>query len=264
MFKSSYTIARVFGVPINVDLSLVVLALLLWYQIGNLVLGLVAAVLLMLSVTLHELGHTWVALRFGCRVRDITLMLIGGRATLLDMPRQPWKEFLVAVAGPLVSLGLWLGGSFGGHFFLTSNRESMPGAVLYWLGEINKWLLLFNLLPAFPMDGGRVLRALLAQRLGRLQATFIASRVGRVLAIAMGLYAVYRSRWVLLLIAIFIYQAAEQEYRMVQREELGGVDPWRIFRGGPPPVPEDRDQVVVSPPPYRRDRAEHRDLHTEE
>jgi Zn-dependent protease len=270
MIRTEYTVARAFGVPIKVDLSLLVLALVLVWHAGSLAIGLLAAGLLLVSVTLHELGHTWMALQFGCRVRDITLLLLGGRATLLDMPREPWKEFLVALAGPFVSLLLWVGGWACGRW-LIAGSEILPaagtplvigGAVVFWLGLINKYLLLFNLLPAFPMDGGRVLRAILSQRVGRLRGTYIASRIGRLLAIGMGAFAVYESRWMLLLIAVFVYQAAEQEYRLVQMEETRGFDPFRVFwTPEPPPVPQ--DEVRVSPPPYERGRDRRSDLHVE-
>jgi Zn-dependent protease len=241
MLRSSYEICRVFGVPVRLDLSLIVLALMLSFRAGSLVVGLLAAALLMLSVALHELGHTFAALRFGCRVRDITLLLIGGRATLLDMPREPWKEFVLAVSGPLVSGVLWLGGI---RLAGLAPAGTLPAIVIFWLAMINRMLFLFNLLPAFPMDGGRILRALLARRLGRLRATFIASRVGRILAVLIGIAGLFPLDIFRLLIAVFIFQAAEAEYRMVLMEERKP-----FFRGAPP-----EDQAYISPPPYRRGR----------
>ncbi len=245
MFQGAYEIGRVFGVPIRLDISLIVLAIFLSFQAGSVVVGLMAGVLLMLSVALHELGHTYAALKFGCRVRDITLLLIGGRATLLDMPREPWKEFVVAISGPLVSGVLWLGGMrLSG---LVGAELPLLGVILFWLAIINRMLFLFNLLPAFPMDGGRLLRAALSQRIGRLRATYIASRVGRILAVLIGIWGLFPFSIFKLLIAIFIYQAAEAEYRMVQMETAGGGP----FRGGGAP-PD--DQAFISPPPYRRGR----------
>lgn len=244
MFQGSYEIGRVFGVPIRLDLSLIVLAVYLSFLAGDVVVGLVAGVLLMISVALHELGHTYVALRFGCRVRDITLMLIGGRASLLDMPRAPWKEFVLAAAGPLVSGVLWLGGL---QLFGLVGAKTPLAVILLWLTRINMVLFLFNLLPAFPMDGGRLLRAVLAQRIGRLRATYIASRVGRILAVLIGIWGFFPFSIFRLLIALFVYQAAEAEYRMVLAETTGG-GPFR--HGGEPPD----DQAYISPPPYRRGR----------
>ncbi|MDD5706405.1 MAG: site-2 protease family protein [Kiritimatiellae bacterium] len=255
MFQGSYRIARVFGVPIQLDLSLIVLAVYFVLTsesvtigsqtVGGAVVGLVTACLLVLSVVLHELGHTYASLKFGCRVRDITLMLIGGRATLLDMPREPWKEFVVAISGPLISAALWLGGMQAAHHL----RPSMPvmAELFKGLAWINLWLLIFNLLPAFPMDGGRLLRAALAQKLGRLRATYIASRVGRVFAVLFAIWGFFPFNFFLLLIALFVYRAAGAEYRMVQMESGAGGP---FFRGGPPPD----DQAYISPPPYRRGR----------
>ncbi len=246
MFRRGLEIGRVFGVPILLDGSLIILAIFLSLTAGSILIGVTAAVLLMFSVALHELGHTYVALQFGCRVRDITLMLIGGRATLLDMPRHPWKEFVLAATGPLVSAVLWLGGRQ--LLMLTGGRPLFAGIVGY-LVLINRMLFLFNLIPAFPMDGGRMLRALLAQRIGRLRATFIASRIGRIAAVMLGIWGLFDGfNFFLILIAVFIFQAAGAEYRMVQAEAgLGGG----FFGGGEPP-PD--DQVIISPPPYRRGR----------
>lgn len=254
MFQRGYEIGRVFDVPIRLDSSLIILALFFAFMSGSLVQGLALATVLMVSVALHELGHTYVALQFGCRVRDITLMLIGGRATLLDMPREPWREFAMAAAGPLVSATLWLAGRKLLHLFVPQAGSMMGGgfvvALLYYLTRINLMLCLFNLLPAFPMDGGRMLRALLAQQMGRLRATFIASRIGRVAAILMGFWGIFNGfNFFLILIAVYIYQAAGIEYRMVQMESGMGSDPWG--RGGAAP-PD--NQAVISPPPYRRGR----------
>jgi stage IV sporulation protein FB len=248
MFRNGYEIGRVFGVPIRLDASLIILALVYAVQARSLTIGVIFTVVLMASVALHELGHTYTALKFGCRVRDITLMLIGGRASLLDMPREPWKEFVLAASGPLVSAVLWLGGR---QLFLATGARSLTGLMLYYLSMVNMWLLLFNLLPAFPMDGGRMLRALLARRMGRLRATFIASRIGRLAAVLMGLWGLFhRFDIFLMLIAVYIYQAAGAEYRMVQAES--GMGGGGFFFGGAEPPPD--DQVIISPPPYRRGR----------
>jgi Zn-dependent protease len=246
MFQNGYEIGRVFGVPIRLDSSLFILVILNAIWSRSLLLGLIFAVALMASVALHELGHTYAALKFGCRVRDITLMLIGGRATLLDMPREPWKEFVLAASGPLVSAVLWLGGR---QLFLVFGNVPVAGRMLFYLARINMVLFIFNLLPAFPMDGGRMLRAALARRIGRLRATFTASRIGRILAVAMGLWGLFHGFNIfLILIAVYIYQAAGAEYRMVQAETGRGGGSFGGY-GAPPPD----DQVIISPPPYRRD-----------
>ena len=246
MFRNGYEIGRVFGVPIRLDWSLIILALYFSFSTGSFIVGITAAALLMLSVALHELGHTYAALKFGCRVKDITLMLIGGRASLYDLPREPWKEFVVAASGPLVSAVLWLGGR---QLLLVFGKVPMLGDMIFYLTLINRMLFLFNLIPAFPLDGGRLFRALLAQHLGRLRATFIASRVGRVAAVLFGLWGIFHGpNFFLILIAVYIYQAAGIEYRMVQAEAgMGGG-----FFGGMQPPPD--DQVYISPPPYRKGR----------
>ena len=245
MFQNGFEIGRVFGVPIRLDWSLIILALYFALFSGSLVVGVVTSFLLMLSVALHELGHTYTALKFGCRVHDITLMLIGGRASLLDMPREPWKEFVLAASGPLVSAVLWLGAR---RLAPLAGGSPVLVSILLYMALVNKMLLLFNLLPAFPMDGGRMFRALLARRMGRLRATFIASRVGRVAAVLFGIAGIFRFDIFLFLIAVFIYQTAGMEYRMVQAEAgIGGG-----FFGDDRPPPD--DQVYISPPPYRQGR----------
>ena len=242
MFLSGYTIGHVHGVPIRLHSSLLLLAVIFALRAGSVLLGLAAVVAIMASVALHELGHTYVALSFGCRVRDITLLILGGRATLLDMPREPWKEFVLAAGGPLVSAVLWLGALQALKFTLLV--PALWGFVSYF-AAINKMLLLFNLIPAFPMDGGRMLRSLLAQRLGRVRATFVASRIGRAAAVLMAVWGIFGGfNLILILIAWYIFQAAEAEYRMVVAEVGGGG----YFGGGGPPD----SHVVISPPPYKR------------
>ena len=282
MFKRSYTLGKAFGIPIYLDFSVIILALFLVFTLNDLMIGLFAAAGLLLSIALHELGHSLVAMAFGCKVRDITLMLIGGRATLLSMPKKAWQEFLVAIAGPAVSLLLALIG-----LQLIPRIPGIPNLVVavFWIfGTINKWLGLFNLAPAFPMDGGRVLRAFLQQFfMTRLKATWIASRVGRVLAIVFALWNIFSYMsdpqnfggylLIRLLVAYYIYRAAEQEYRQVLMEERGTTgnpfaDMMRNFgfggAGGPktsePPL--DDGQVVVSPPPYKNGgRGDKVDIH---
>ena len=239
-----------------------------------------AAAGLLLSIALHELGHSLVAMAFGCKVRDITLMLIGGRATLLSMPRKAWQEFLVAIAGPAVSLLLALIG-----LVLIPMLPLLPNvakASFAIFGYINLVLGLFNLAPAFPMDGGRVLRAFLQQFfMTRLKATWIASRIGRILAIVFALWNIFSYLHdpdnfggyliIRLLVAWYIYRAAEQEYRTVLMQERGTTgnpfaDIMHNFGFGgagqstaEPPV--DDGQVVVSPPPYKRGGGDKVDIH---
>lgn len=246
--KGQFEIGKIWGVPIRLDTSLIFFAIIYFFRYGFLY-GSIIGSLLLLSVLLHELGHTAVALSFGCRVRDITLLLIGGRATLLDLPRKPWKEAWMAFAGPLVSLILALvafllpiftqvTNSMTRHIFGPTPRELLQFS-LVTLFYINSSLFLFNLLPAFPMDGGRIFRALLSSKLGRRKATFIAYRTAQIVACGMAIWAIVNGFDIfLMLIAYFVFTSSKMEYAAVLAENGGGYDPF------------DDNSVVISPPPY--------------
>lgn len=264
MMKSSYELVRLFGIPIRLDLSLLILLFLLILNFGDPLMGLAAGVVLLVSITLHELGHSLVAMAFGCRVRDITLMMMGGCATLLSMPRKAWQEFLVALAGPAVSLVLALIGLLTPVRVVGTSafRSSFDSFLFYQIGVLNAVLFLFNLLPAFPMDGGRVLRAFLQQFfMSRVKATWVASRIGRALAVLFALSVVYSFltgnahsfMLIRLVIAYYIYTSAGREYQAVLAESRSSSG----FGGFTPPP---GDEVVVSPPPYGSKR-EWRDVH---
>ena len=249
MIKSSYEIARPFGIPIRLDMSLIILLFFFVSDSGSPFYGLAAGVALLLSITLHELGHSLVAMAFGCRVRDITLMMMGGCATLLNMPRKAWQEFLVAAAGPAVSLLL-------GLFWFMPHAGPVADFIKYQVGGLNIVLGVFNLLPAFPMDGGRILRAILQQFfMSRLKATWIAVRVGQLVALLMAVSVGYSFlsgnahgfMLIRLLIAFYIYRAAGQEYQAVLAESRQN-GPFDGFNGPP------GDEVRISPPPYRSGR----------
>ncbi len=173
-----------------------------------LIWGAILALGLFASVALHEVGHTVVAIRFGGRVRSITLMLLGGVSHITRMPRRPLYAGLMALAGPAVSLAL-------GAFCLILYRMLAGPADLkmglFYLGYMNVVLGVFNLVPAFPMDGGRILRALLASRMGASRATQLAARVGRAAAIVMGLLGLWSANFLLLMIAVFVYFGASAE-----------------------------------------------------
>ena len=219
MIKSSYHLFTVFGIPVKADLSLFILIFILARGESDLLYGLAAGLVLLVSVLLHELGHSLVAMAFGCRVKDITLMMIGGCASMLSMPRKAWQEFLMAFAGPLVSLVLALFGFVALYtpigYILGATR--LTAFMLGYLMYLNAVLFVFNLLPAFPMDGGRILRAFLQQFfMTKVKATWIASRLGRFLAILLAISVIYS--WmtkqfdgyliIRLLIAYTIYKAA--------------------------------------------------------
>ncbi|MCL2104777.1 MAG: M50 family metallopeptidase [Kiritimatiellaeota bacterium] len=287
--KSSLTLFRIFGIPVTVDLSLLILLFILVSSFGSLPLGIMAGLILLVSILLHELGHSLVSMAFGGKVRDIRLMMLGGCATMTAMPKKAWQEILMAFAGPFVSIMLagisfilfysclipHLGNetlSLRGFWEISlmctfpSNLPKVPfvcfvSAHAAWL---NVALFCFNMLPAFPMDGGRILRAMLQQFFTtRLKATWIASRLGRFVAILMGLHVLYSAltgsfrdfMFIRLMIALMIYQTAEREYLMALAEAHGTRrNPFAgfpFFSRGRRPPPDD-GQAIVSPPPYDR------------
>lgn len=184
--------------------------------------------LLFLCVTLHEYGHAMMARQFGIRTIDITLLPIGGLARLERMPRIPWQEFLVAVAGPAVNVVIAIVVAIGiiasipsvwtdfENVFPTVMEESVIG----WLLGMNVMLVLFNMIPAFPMDGGRVLRSLLAMALEYRSATRIAARLGMIAAFGMAYIGLsYPDFRMLLFVAAFIGYAGWMESRQVDLSE---------------------------------------------
>ena len=187
-------------------------------------------------VVLHELGHSFTAMHFGIGVRRILLMPIGGMAEFADIPRQPMREFLMTIAGPAVNFVivgvLWflpLGG--GGDSVAPHSLEGLIEQVFI----ANLVMGCFNLLPAFPMDGGRILRALLATRLPYLRATFWAATVGKVLA-GLGVVGALAAPalnlgtepfYMLAVLFSFIFFAGESEYRAVKRREIADAH-WRM------------------------------------
>lgn len=254
MFRSSYKVATIWGIPIKLHISLpLVLPFLAMH------FGLLNAVLLEIglatSIVLHELGHSLVAINKGCRVREITLLFIGGAAQMEQIPRRPRDEILMAAAGPTVSIVL------GGALVLIGPRLPLP-PIKPWsfnlvelCGVFNITLTIFNLLPSFPMDGGRILRAVLTPKLGRLRATFIAARLGKIMAILFGVYGMLSSppRYSLIAIAFFIFIAASNEYRIVRMQETESGQGFGRWPPVPPPWHgETRGKAIIGPPPYER------------
>ena len=204
------------------------------------IFGIVAITLLFVLVTLHELGHSYAALAFGVPVKQIILTPIGGVAQLMRMPEKPAQELIIAIAGPTVNIIIAilmaaLAMGFGvdiltllGGFFELSGTTFMT--LFSYIFVSNIFLAIFNLLPAFPMDGGRILRALLAMRMDYARATSIAAGIGRVLAVGLSIYGLLNGNFFLIMIAIFIFSAATQEARSTRvRHHMQGYTVQQAF-----------------------------------
>jgi Zn-dependent protease len=247
MFKP-WRIGTVFGIGIYVHWTFSLLAA--WVLFANWSPGRPEPALLSLAlltsafgcVVLHELGHALMARRFGIRTRDITLYPIGGVARLERLGERPWEEFWIAVAGPAVNVGiaallgslLWAADSLAPTEAIAASFA--PSSFLNALFMINTGLALFNLLPAFPMDGGRVLRALLSPWLGRLQATQVAAGLGALLAGGFLIFAVLAGEPFLILLAMFVFFAGRQELAAIRYRKAGSepetIDMAQIPSGG--------------------------------
>ena len=172
-------------------------------------LGLSAAVGLFVGVLLHEFGHSLVAMRYGYEIESITLWLLGGLASFKEFP-EDWKhEFWIAIAGPLVSVAV--GVACYGVVLVAAGGSNAVLFVFGYLALLNVVLAVFNMLPAFPMDGGRVLRALLARNQPHAQATQRAASVGKVFAFLMGIIGLFSFQLLLIVLAFFVYIAASGE-----------------------------------------------------
>ncbi|WP_158043336.1 site-2 protease family protein [Skermanella pratensis] len=191
--------------------------------------GVVFIVLLFACVLLHEFGHVFAARRYGVQTPDITLLPIGGVARLERIPEKPSQELVIALAGPAVNVVIaaalyvaLLAGGFPLSVGLPTDGSEVqnPGvSMLARLAWVNVFLVLFNLIPAFPMDGGRVLRAFLAQRMGYGRGTAVAATIGQGVAFVFGLLGLFGNP-LLLFIALFVYLAASSESHAVQIREV--------------------------------------------
>lgn len=256
----TYNLGQVIGIPIKVHITLLIFLPIIALQIGlwtgvHFLWGLLAAAGLFGSVALHELGHAVVAMAKRIRVREILLLPIGGLAQLERMPERPGDEIQIALAGPLVSLALGVGSFLLYLFFSGWMPRSVPVLFLV-LASMNFMLAIFNMLPSFPMDGGRVFRAWLTPRIGRVAATRIAARTGRGMAIFFGIWGLFRGDPMIIVIAIFIYMAAGAEYRQVLMQEQAPrrFGPFHTY-GATAARDEVEDGFVVGPPPYERKAA---------
>ena len=274
----SLVIGRVRGIDIKVHPTFLLVlpwVALNWgylggYGVAGAGFGLVLVLILFAFVVLHELGHSLLALHYGVGVRDITLLPIGGVARIEQLPVDPWREIAIALAGPAVNFVIAL--LFFPPVLLIASAQGVsnplellplltdvtPLSFIIYLFFTNVMLVLFNLLPAFPMDGGRVLRAFLTFFAGRLTATRLAVALGQVLGLALAILALFARSPSLLLVAIFVVIAATTEGTAIRVEDtmrklrvgqfilwdMGGVGehhplPYAL-RGGP------RDVAVVS------------------
>ena len=251
MLRGNFRIGRLFGIPIEINVSwLLILVLVTWtvadgyfggkdfeYLSGleRWLLGAAAALLLFGSILLHELMHSVVAVKNGLPVRKITLFVLGGVAQMSEEPRSPIVEFKMAIAGPLTSF--ILSALFFGIFILlhgvtsTVTKMSVGAALFFYLGLINFMILVFNMVPGFPLDGGRVLRAAIWHYTGNVtKATYITSRIGKgfaIVLIVLGLLSAIAGNpiggiW-FIFIGFFLQQAADSGYyQVLMRKGLEG------------------------------------------
>lgn len=229
--KWSWKLGRFAGIDTYVHASLLLLMAWVawgsWSGVGTgviVLLSIASLVGVFASVLLHELGHALAARRYGIPTRRITLSLIGGVAQLEGMPRKPRQELVVALAGPAVNFaiaaGLWVISPVLG-----------AGVLSLLLGQLmvaNVILGVFNLLPAFPMDGGRALRAILAERMGSRRATETAASIGKGLAIAMGVVGLLWGPSMLMFVAAFVWLAANAEQKA---SRMGAYYPGEVGPG---------------------------------
>jgi Zn-dependent protease/CBS domain-containing protein len=232
--KWSWRIGRFAGIDVYIHATFLLLVAFFgftyWQQTRTLsgtLEGIAFLLALFLSVVLHEYGHALTARRYGIKTRDITLLPIGGVARLERMPDKPLQELRVALAGPAVNVViaavLFTYLALSETFIPLTGMTLTGGPFIERLLSVNVSLVLFNLIPAFPMDGGRVLRALLALRLDYVRATQIAATIGQGMAFLFGILGLF-SNPMLVFIALFVWIGAQQEASMVQmKSALGGI-----------------------------------------
>ncbi|PWR75028.1 CBS domain-containing protein [Methanospirillum stamsii] len=239
----SFKLGRLFGIPVLIHFTFLLIIPLFAWIIGSeitfyteivsntfrisidetiitagffpYILGVIIALGLFIGVYIHELAHSLIAIRAGIRIDSITLLFFGGVASIEEQEPEPGTEFVMALAGPLTSLAIGIICSllmYLTSFVLTNGPQAGVLVFIFgYLAILNFLLFAFNLLPAFPMDGGRVLRAYLASRMPLHQATSIASTIGKGFAVAFGLIGLLLFSPILILIAFFIYIGAGQE-----------------------------------------------------
>jgi Zn-dependent protease len=252
-------IGAIRGIPIRIDVSFLVVLPLLAYAFGQefrraaevadvppellggtpLAWGLLVALGLFASVLLHEIAHSLYAVRTGGRVRDITLMMIGGVSRLSEPPRSPVHEAVMALVGPLTSVAL-AGVLYAVHVAIRGSGSFNLQFAFFHLAAMNLVLGVFNLLPAFPLDGGRIVRGLLATRIGARRATRVAAVLGRAFAILFALAGLAGGNVFLVLVAFVVWTGAAAEASQVRLDEaLEGVRVAELMTPSSDSVPED-------------------------
>ena len=228
--KSSFKIFTVFGIPIELHISFLLLIVFIYIIAFLGIISLYLAfliTLLFITVVIHELSHSYYAQKYGVKIERIVLYPIGGVSAMEEIPKDPNKELKISIAGPLSNIiiavfcliGLIIIGGLGSltlfSLFITNTPSADLSLFLANFFGVNLILGLFNLIPAFPMDGGRVLRAYLARNRDYVDATKTAAKIGRQFAILMAIVGVFLFNPILVLIAVFIYLGANQEYQAI-------------------------------------------------
>jgi Zn-dependent protease/CBS domain-containing protein len=221
--KWSFAIGKILGIPVKVHITFLLLLALIYFVgpsiigIGGLK-GVIFVVLVFASVVFHELSHAMVARYYGIEVSDITLLPIGGVARMATPPDKPRQEMIISAAGPMASFvlgfSLWFAADLLGYP-VNLSELAIRGNLLAQLAAVNFVLAIFNLLPAFPMDGGRILRGFLALYLNSWKATRIAVGVGQAFAIGLFFLGLLSGNLFVILIALFVYLGAEAEERQM-------------------------------------------------
>ncbi len=234
--KTSIEIGKVSGIPVKLHITLLIVVGFIAWSIGTNVfelaellgvdpvgispgfqsylIGIIMAIGLFVSVFIHEMAHSFTARGMGVEIEEISLWLFGGVSNMGEIPREPNSEIKLSIVGPLTSLGIGII-----CYSLGMISPSIISFVLVYLGIINFVLAGFNMIPAFPMDGGRILRAIFAKRESYVSATNKASSVGKVFAILIGIFGIFYN-FFLILIAFFIYIGASQEAESIMVKEV--------------------------------------------
>lgn len=222
--RYSLKIFTIFGIPVELHFSFLLLMLAIYLvALFNLIPGIdvviaILVTLLFITVVLHELTHSYVAQKYGVEIERIVLLPIGGVSAMKELPRDPHQELRIAIAGPLTNLVI-AAVLYPIYLIFGSNLSPQLDYLFYYFIFLNFLLGAFNLLPAYPMDGGRVLRAFLAERMSFIKATEMAASIGKQLAIIMAVIGVFFNPF-LIFIAIFVYIGADQESKMVLIDTL--------------------------------------------